>query len=588
MDLPVYEPTDFAATVFKDRYPIHPDETYAEASARVGHHVAGSEEGKKREEFSKRFTDLLLTNRFSPGGRIWRGAGRPRGQMLNCFVISDDIDSREGWGETLKHVTIISGLGGGVGINFSRIRPRGTKINGTGGESTGSVSLMKAVNAVCNELREGGGRRSALMFALDYDHPDLPEFLRVKLDQKELRNANISVLIDDKFIDLVSKDEEIVLSWLGEERGRIRAREVWDKIVQNSWACGDPGLLNKGYANKMNTVYYRTSLIATNPCGEQWLSAFDSCDLGAVVLPTHVRDGKIDWDMLEETVTLGVRFLDDVLDRNVYPFPAIEEAARKYRRIGLGVMGLHDLLLELGIRYGSQEALKVTGEVMDFVKKRAYEASIMLAVEKGPFPLLDREKHADSGFAKKCLTPTLRRKIREYGIRNACLLTLAPTGTIAIVAGVSSGIEPLFSPVYLRLFNQHAKMHEEGREQGKEIVVHPLLKRFVIQGRDVSHFEGAHEITPAQHLAMQQVCQAHIDNSISKTINLPADSTPEQLSDLLLANIGTLKGVTVYRDGSKGASPMQPIPISEAKEIIGTLREEASVNDCPNGKCSLS
>lgn len=587
MTLPYYEPTDFAAKIFKDRYPIHPEETFDAACKRVAHHIAGAEEGVKRAEWEKRFFKLLRTNRFSAGGRIWRGCGRPRGQMLNCFVIDDDIDSREGWGETFRNVAVISGLGGGVGINFSKVRPRGCKIRGTGGEATGAVSLMMAVNAVCEELREGGGRRSALMFCLKYDHPDLPEFLNAKLDQKRLNNANVSVLIDNTFLKLLDEDGEVVFKWQNEDRGRMKARDIWNRIVEHSWKCGEPGVLNIGYANEMNNIWYAHQLTSTNPCGEIWLPPFDSCDLGAINLATHARHGKIDWDLLAETVTTGVRFLDDVLDRNHYPLPRIAEMGQKFRRIGLGVMGLHDMLLEMGIKYSSPEALTVIDEILAYIKKKAYQASIFLAVEKGPFPGLDREKFLQSGFCKRSLTPGIRSKILEYGIRNCALLTIAPTGTTSIVAGVSGGIEPMFAPVYRRNFNIHAAMHDADREKGSEVVVHPLLKRFLTEGRSIDHFEGAHEISPEHHLAVQQVCQRHVDNSISKTINMPEDYPVEKLEDIMRANISTLKGMTIYRNGSRGKSPLMPVPISEAKDLLAAV-SGAATSDCPNSLCEVS
>lgn len=587
MTLPAYEPAGLSLELFKDRYAIHAEETFPQACKRVADYVAGAEEGIKREEFAQRFYDIMAQNRFSPGGRIWRGSGRPRGQLMNCFVLTDDIDSREGWGDTLRNVTIISGLGGGVGINFSRVRPRGSKIVGTGGEATGSVSLMHAVNAVCNELREGGGRRSALMFCLRYDHPDIMEFLTAKLDHKQLNNANVSVLIDDAFLDLVDNDGEIILKWRGEERGRVRAKDIWNKIVEHAWKCAEPGLLNVGLANRMNTISYHTSLVGTNPCGEQWLPAFDACDLGAINLAAHVIDGKLDLDLLDDTIRLAVRFLDNVLDRNHYPLPQIEETCRKHRRIGLGMMGLHDMLLERGIAYSSKEALDQTSMVMDFVKRHAYEASIILAVEKGSFPVLDREAHARTGFAKECLTPKIRKMIREYGIRNCCLLTLAPTGTTSIVAGVSSGIEPMFAPVYERRFNVHKTMHDAQREQGVEIVVHPLVRKFIAEGRSVDHFEGAHEIDPEWHCRIQEVCQRHIDNSISKTINLPEDYPIEELDRIMRQYVPRLKGITIYRDGSRGRSPLVPVPLDQAEKHLATIREGAAVAECATGACSL-
>lgn len=585
MKFDIYEPKDLAWQIFKDRYAIHNEETFAQACQRVATHISNAEFGEKRDEYCQQFLDILMTNRFSPGGRIWRGSGRPRGQLLNCFCLPAE-DSREGWGDALRSTTIISGTGGGVGLNFSKIRPRGTPIRGTGGEATGAVSLMKAINAVCNELREGGGRRSALLFCLNYDHPDLPEFMAAKLDKQELNNANISVCIDKDFLKALDNDEEIILRWQGEEKGRIKATEIWGKIIANAWHNGDPGLLNFGLANDMNTISYVTSLESTNPCGEVWLSAHGCCCLGAVNLATHVIDKKIEWDSLEETVALGVRFLDNTIDQNHYPLPIIEETCQKHRRIGLGVMGLHDMLLKLGLKYTSEKTKKTVEEVMTFIKKRAYDTSIELAIEKGAFHVLDREKHIKTGFARKSLTASLKRRIRQYGIRNCALLTIAPTGTTAIVAGTTSGIEPLFEKMYWRAFNVHAKMHDEEKEPVKELMVHPLVKEFILKNQSIKHFQSAHEISPEDHLIIQEICQRHVDNAISKTINLPKSFAQEQLSGVIRKYIENLKGVTIYRDGSRGSSPLTPATIKDVKKYLQSIKTVSSPSECLSGKCT--
>jgi len=582
-----YSPEGFSLQIFKDRYAIHESEEFQDACQRVANFIASAEDGDKIKHFADRFFDILNTNRFSPGGRIWRGAGRKKSAMLNCFVIPSE-DSREGWGQLLSDVTIISGLGGGIGISFDNIRPRGAEIKGTGGVATGAVSLMKIVNGVCNELREGGGRRSALMFCLSYNHPDIEEFLHVKLDKKELNNANISILVDNTFFDLLKKDEDIELKWQGKTVKTIKAKWLYDKAVENSLITGDPGFLNIGNAEEYNNLYYCRQFTSTNPCGEQFLAPYSICCLGNIVLSSHVdKDGEIDWSSLDDTIRLGVRFLDNVLDKNDFPLPIIKDFSQKERRIGLGVMGLHDTLLRMGVKYSSDKALEVTDSIMSFIKKKAYEASIFLAVEKGQFPLLDRNKFIESGFCKKCLTPGLRKKILEYGIRNCFILTCPPTGTTSIVAGCSSGLEPMFAPVYRRNFNTHKDFHSEMTNQSSEIVVHPLLKEFIEQNKDYSHFEGAHEISPEQHCRMQEVCQKHIDNAVSKTINLPSSATEKDLSEIISKHIKNLKGMTIYRDGSKGESPVMPLSLDEAKEHINKCKIENSDNSCPGGKCNL-
>jgi ribonucleoside-diphosphate reductase alpha chain len=411
--------------------------------------------------------------------------------------------------------------------------------------------------------------------------------LEAKLDDGELTNANISVCIDDVFLKLLDTKGDVVFKWQGEERCKIAAKDIWDKIVQNAWKSGDPGILNIGLANTMNTISYQHDLIGTNPCGEQWMSAYDSCILGAINLHTHVINGDIDWDTLEETVATGVRFLDNILDQNTYPLPIIQEVSQKHRRIGLGVMGLHDMLLELGLKYSTEAARNVVDKVMGFIKRQAYHTSITLAVEKGSFHAFDANQHVKTGFVKKHLSRRHHRLIMEHGLRNCALLTAPPTGTISIVAGCSSGIEPLFMPIYKRKFNKQTGTNTKNIDQTSEIIVHPLLKRFLGDGRSIDHFQSAHDISPEDHLAMQVVCQKHVDGAISKTVNIPADFSVEQLSVTIRKHIGNLKGVTVYRDGSRSESPLTPIPLSEAKKYLEQFIEEAAVNDCPSGKCDI-
>lgn len=583
IELTKYKPTGFAAKIFKDRYAIHLNETFAQACKRVATFTASAEEGDKIKHFEKRFLNIMNTNRFSPGGRIWRNAGRKRSPMINCFVLESHQDSREGWGELLRRITIISGLGGGVGINFGNIRPRGSDIKGMGGTATGAVSLMKIVNSVCDELRSGGARRSALLFGLPYDHPDLEEFLNVKLDKKELTNANISVLIDNKFFDLVESNGDIELKWQGKVHRKIKAKWLYDKIIINSLLSGDPGFINLGNAEKYNNLYWCRKINCCNPCGEQMLPSDSVCCLGSLILSNHLdQNNEIDWNLLDDTIGLAVRFLDDVLEKNEFPFGEIRQISQQERRIGLGVMGLHDLLLKMGVKYSSEKALGIIDKLMNFIKKKAYNASIFLSVEKGQFPLLDREKFIHSGFCKESLTPSIRKKILEHGIRNCCLLTSPPTGTTSIVAGVSSGIEPIFAPIYQRNFDMH-----NGKHASCEVIIHPLLARFMEQKLDYTHFEGAHEITPEQHCWIQKICQEHIDSSISKTINLPSTATKEELSEIILKYIRNLKGITIYREGSRGKSPLAVLPLSEAQRYLKQAIEGAAINDCPTGVCDI-
>lgn len=577
-----YSPEGFALEIFRKRYALHPAEDFHEANDRVARHLASAEKGEGIAAVHQSIVDMLDQGLFMFGGRIMYGSGRPRGQLLNCFVVPT-ADSREGWGRTASDTLIISGTGGGVGTNYSPVRPRGSVISGSGGTATGAVSLMRIVNAIGEQIKAGGGRRTALMQCLNLSHGDIEEFLSAKLDLGELTNANISVNFDE--------DPEVFFS-------RVRVFDgaesrVWSKIVTHALKMGEPGILNGFYANKMSNIHYIAPLVSTNPCGEIWLSAYDCCCLGALVLPRFIqekatpidggyRDRKsvINWDLLESAVHVGVRALDNVLTVNHYPLPEIAETCSGIRRIGLGVMGLHDMLLMMGLRYNSDEGLELVNKTLKFIKNAAYEASIELAKEKGAFPRFDAEQYLKSGFIRT-LKPSIRSAIREHGIRNAALLTIAPTGTTSMVQGVTSGIEPMFAPAYRRKYR-------DGDTLKEEVVIHPLFKQFVEEGRDVSHFQGAHELSMRDHFEMQRTAQTHIDNAVSKTINVPAGTSADELSALYQEFLPHLKGVTIYPDGSRENQPLTPMPLEEALSHVQSAQLEAYAKDtCKDGKCDI-
>jgi len=579
---------DLGEDVFKRSYAIDENETWELGSFRVAEHVAAAETGDLKQKWLRRFYKEIVNNRFMPGGRIWYGSGRPKGQLLNCFVIPAG-DSREGWGDLLKESLIISGTGGGVGINFSAIRPRGSEIKGTGGHATGPVSLMRMDNEVGHELVAGGGRRMAKMSCLNVTHPDIWEFLNSKLKDGQLSNTNISVVINfdhDEFVRLIKEDGEIELEWAGRKTGQtIKARELWNTVVENAWNNGEPGVLNSYLANAQNNIYYHKPLISTNPCGEIWLESYGCCCLGALVLPRFVEDSKINWEELEESVRIAIRFLDNVLTVNNYPFDKIKENCEDVRRIGLGVMGLHTMLLELGMKYSSQEAFNFTDKLFSFIKHAAYDTSIALAIEKGPFPVFSSE-FADSGFMKT-MKPAIRRKVKEYGIRNCALLTVAPTGTTGIVSGVSTGIEPYMAPVYWR----RIKTTDENLKTiiNKVLVIEPAYEEFG------ELCEGAADISVDDHFKMQATVQKHIDNAVSKTINLPNDYPMEDLSEVWLNYLPQLKGSTFYRWGSRENEPFEPVLLKDIPKVLEFTPEEqikrkernGNEGDCVSGVCEI-
>ena len=891
-----WQPEGLGLEIFQSRHAFHPEETWGDACKRVAWHVANAEQGTDRERYAQEFLDVLLENLFMPGGRTWYGAGRAKGQLLNCFVIGTE-DSREGWGQTVSDSIVISGTGGGVGLNCSPIRPRGTPVKGTGGTATGAVSLMEIINAAGEVIKAGGGRRTALMLCLDIRHPDILEFLDAKLDLGRLNNANVSVVFSDdpeRFFEAVREGTTYDLVHGGRVVGQADARQVWAKVVENALRGGEPGILNMHLANRMSNIWYGRRLISTNPCitgdtkiavadgrnavpieqlaregrdipvystdpntgqvqvkmgrnprltgvksevwrltlddgsvlratpnhkillkdlryvelkdlkegdsvfpfnsfgsngyrqvcntgaklrgwgfrnrrqyrlihefyngpvdskefaihhvdfdglndcidnlkvltheehtrlhsskmmgtgnpyhrmddewkfrfashpgksnprhidvsnemlvehgrkllqehgdltslmwtryakenglpqflankfrfgtfqsfrnqvignhrvvsvefdgyedvynitvddnhnyhvvtssedgqsvtssglcvkncGEIWLSEAECCCLGAVVLPRFVTPtGKVRWELLRSTVRTGVRFLDDVLTVNNYPLPKIARTCQDLRRIGLGVMGLHDFLLLQDLDYSSPEGLEMTDRVMRFIKEESYAASVDLAVEKGPFPLFQSEGVARSGFIKS-LRPTLRQRIEREGLRNCAVNTIAPTGTTSMVAGVTSGVEPMFAPAYRRRWRV-------GDELAEEVVVHPLLRRFVTEGRSVTHFRGAYDISLREGFEVQRACQRHVDNAISKTLQVRSGTSREELSELYMEYLPELKGVTVYPEGSREDQPLSPLSLEEALRYISGTETQSAVAEtvsCPGGVCEI-
>jgi ribonucleoside-diphosphate reductase alpha chain len=445
---------------------------------------------------------------------------------------------------------------------------------------------MKIFNAAGEVIKSGGGRRVALMLALEHDHGDIEEFLDAKLDKKELNNANVSVIFQkdpEDFFEQVKREHDYELRHNGKPIKKLGAKKMWDKIIKNALEGGEPGVLNGYLANRMNNIAYFRPLICTNPCGEIWLVEYDCCDLGSLVLPRFVDEGTrdIDWETLEKTTKIGVRFLDNVLTVNNYPMTEIKDMATNIRRIGLGVTGLHDMLLRLGLKYNSAAGLEMVDKVMKTIKHAAYEASVEIAEEKGAFPKFDPDQFLKSGFAKT-LKPSLRELIRSKGIRNCALLTVPPVGTGSMVCDTSSGIEPMFAAAYKRKYRDNDDLKTE-------VVIHPLFKRFMDDGKGVKHFQGAHDLKMKDHLEMQRVVQKHVDNAVSKTINIPQGTSAEALSELYFEFLPELKGITVYPEGSREDQPLTPMDLDEAIAAYKNNAEAgAAGNDnCKSGVCEL-
>ena len=594
---------DLGQKIFEHRY-AYPGETkYSDRCRAMAKHISSAEKDEEKESYERRFFDVLATGDFVPGGRIIFGSGRSRQNMLNCYVLEpeDNVDSI---GKTIADMYKISCAGGGIGFNFSKIRPRGDDIQNIKNSAPGAVSVMRMINEIGNHVRAGKNRRTALMAELNVTHPDILEFLKVKLDLGELTNFNISVAITDRFIQACENDEDWYFTFnnrkyfvyemtrvspdgsreqvstvaLDEKdavervklhqlkhfndtfedvkEAKYKALELWDRIWENSVKSGDPGIFNIDLANNYTNVSYFERMNATNPCGEITLPPYGNCCLGNINLANMVEDnGEFDWKRLAHTVRLGVRFLDNVLTVNHYPIPECNEVGQRSRRIGLGVLGLHYMFIKLGIKYGSEKSLEFLDRLFATIRDEAYKASVYLARDKSPFPAFNAKLYLQESFART-LPARIRMMIKEHGIRNAVMLTVPPTGTISMVHGVSSGIEPIFAAMYMRRFRV-------ANTWAEEVVLDPLFKEYIEQGKPLDLFVGAYDVTPEEHIKVQATIQRYIDNAISKTINLPNDAQWENISKVALQYAPYLKGLTVYRAGSKGMEPLQAIPLTQ-------------------------
>ena len=563
--------SESALRVLKERYLMKDEtgvrETPEEMCWRVAVAIAKAEEQWGRSETEARqvaesFYDVMVEGKFLPNSPTMMNAGKENGMQYSaCFVLPVD-DSMEGIFEAVKRAAIIHQSGGGTGFAFSRLRPKDTLVKSTGGKASGPISFLRVFNAATEAVKQGGARRGANMGILKVDHPDILEFIDCKLDGG-ITNFNISVAATETFMDALAKDEayELVDPHTKSVTGYLQAREVFRRIVQAAWRTGDPGMvfIDRINASPANPVQQDELIEATNPCGEQPLGPNDACNLGSVNLarfylpsiPVDARvTGRIDWAGLEQVVRTAVRFLDDVIDVNPYPLQDIIEEVRSNRRIGLGVMGWADLLLELGLPYDSDEAVALGGEIMGFIRRIGHDASEKLAEARGPFPRWSRSIYK----GKKPL-------------RNSTVTTIAPTGTISIIVGCSSGIEPIFAVAFSHIVgDRHLTFVNpifEDVAKRRGFYSEELMRRVAEQGtvrglegvpEDVQRvFVTAHEIDPAWHVKMQSAFQKQTDNGVSKTINLSHSATPDEIAKayMMAYELGCL-GITVFRDGCKG------------------------------------
>lgn len=649
-DLANIELTDNARQVLVRRYVRRgddgmPAETVEEMFWRVAYHIAVVEESWNGDvlERARAFYRLLTGKRFFPNSPTFTGAGTPLGQLAACFVlpITDDM-GRDAAGifTTLRNAALIQQTGGGNGFSFSRLRPKGALVKSSAGQATGPVGFLRVYDNAFGEIAQGGSRRGANMGVLRVDHPDIEEFITCKTDENAITNFNISVGITDDFMRAVENDTDWDLIFpdrsnpahkgfngtIEEARAAgipmhvhktVRARDLYEKIVRQAHHNGEPGMLFLDAANRSNPVPHLYALESTNPCGEQWLGPFENCCLGSVNLAQHLGpDGTVDWEKLRESVELSTIFLDDVVEANAYvpAVPQLKEAAHRARRIGLGIMGLADLMYHAGIRYGSQEGQEFGAQVMEFVRYHSMKTSAALAEARGPFPAISGSIYDPQNFqwtAPVSILPYehsyarpeidwagLTEAIRRHGIRNAAQTTIAPTGTIATVAGCEGyGCEPVFALAYIRHVNDNGvdlpltyaspafeaamqKLHIE--PEMREQILEQTMREGSCQGVTAlpeavrSVFVTSADITAEEHVHMQAALQAFVDNSLSKTINFPAGATEKDVADayLLAWKLGC-KGITVYVTGSRDKVVLETHATagkkkgeeSEAKEI---------------------
>jgi ribonucleoside-diphosphate reductase alpha chain len=608
-----------ALTVLRKRYLLRgpdgePAETPAQMFWRVARVIAAPDDvyGDDANATARAFYDLLTSFRFLPNSPTFTGAGTPLGQLAACFVlpIKDDMGrDPAGIFSTLRVAALIQQTGGGNGFSFSRLRPRGARVQTSKGMATGPVGFLRVYDKAFGEIAQGGTRRGANMAVLRVDHPDILQFIRCKAEEGDIANFNISVGITDRFMRAVEADEEydLVNPQDSSVWNRLRAREVFDEIVKHAHRNGEPGVLFLDAINRNNPVSHLYEIEATNPCGEQALGPYENCCLGSVNLAEHVTpDGSVDWAMLRETAELSTRFLDNVVDANKYvpAVPEIEEAAHRARRIGLGIMGLGDLMFHVGIRYGSPDAEEFAAQVMEFVRYHTMRTSVELAKARGPFPAIAGSIYDPENLQWRPPAPLspyqhdlgrpdldwgeIMQGIRDHGIRNAAQTTVAPTGTIATISGCEAyGCEPAFALAYVRHFKdgdedveltytsplfmralERAGLNERTRNRiVQQVSVTGSCQRVAQVPADIRRvFVVANDISAEEHVRMQAAIQAFVDNSISKTINFPEDATPDDVARAyhLAWRLGC-RGLTVYVTGSREKVVLETQRTKQAK-----------------------
>ena len=560
---------------FKDADGKPLDATVEDSWRRIARALASVE--KDAPKWEDKFYSALEDFKFLPAGRITAGAGTARKVTLfNCFVMGTIPDSMGGIFEMLKEAALTMQQGGGIGYDFSTVRPKGALVKGVAADASGPLSFMDVWDAMCRTIMSAGSRRGAMMATMRCDHPDIEDFITAKSDAARLRMFNVSVLITDPFMEAVKANKSWDLVFEGKVFKTVNALDLWNKIMKSTYDFAEPGVIFIDRINKANNLHYCETIVATNPCGEQPLPPYGACLLGSINLSRLVKNpfeknAQIDLKVLNELVATAVRMMDNVVDASNFPLPEQAQEAKNKRRIGLGVTGLADALLMTGLEYGTDEAAAKTDEWLHAIARASYLASVELAKEKGAFPLFDADPYLQSE-AMKVMDSDVRDAIRTHGIRNALLTSIAPTGTISLYAGnVSSGIEPVFAYAYTRKVLQ-----KDGSRTEEEVVDYAVqMWRDKFGDKELpSYFVNAQTLAPMAHVKMQAAAQKWIDSSISKTINCPEDISFDDFKDVYMEAYETgCKGCTTYRPNDVTGSVLSVSESSEKTPEIDTGAE---------------